>query len=103
MDRSSPSGVEEGPMNILFTAHDLLFEAEVNIGGYYYPATRWEPAEYPEIEILSLRCNGADAGFLLDSVDLAEDIQIAAECAVEKERRAALEELDMDKYLATQD
>jgi len=34
---------------------DWLYSVEYNISGKFYPATREDPAEYPELEIISIK------------------------------------------------
>ena len=80
-------------MYVEFQAIGLSFEATLNLSRGR-SATYYEPAEYPEIEILTLTCEGNEAMFLLDS-KFAEDIHEAAHIAAceeaEQERIDALE------------
>jgi hypothetical protein len=39
---------------------DAIVEIWGEINGKYYPATQWEPAEYPEAEITEISVDGKD-------------------------------------------
>jgi hypothetical protein len=47
-------------------------EIHFSISGQHRPATRWEPAEEPELEIHSVLAHGLDISGLLDSAGLSE-------------------------------
>ena len=49
-----------------------LIDVVFSIHGQYYPATYWEPAEYPEIEINEVRLNDRDIVGELTESELEE-------------------------------
>jgi hypothetical protein len=62
-------------MELSFEIFCLDITAEVQIDGKYSAATLFEPEEWPDLYIESLRCDGKDATFLLNSETLNELIR----------------------------
>ena len=54
---------------------DEVYVAEYNISGQFYPATREEPAEYPELEIRGIKILDDDGKEVELSADEESDIE----------------------------
>ena len=46
---------QNAPSFVEFEIGDHLYAVEYSISGKFYPATREDPAEYPELEIISIK------------------------------------------------
>lgn len=71
-------------MELTFSVLGLVLTAEVDVDGKYHAATYWEPAEFPDMNFVSLTCEGQNASWLFNSETLTEMIEDAAWSALEQ-------------------
>tara|TARA_R110002167_G_scaffold19341_2_gene71506 strand:+ start:2257 stop:2499 length:243 start_codon:yes stop_codon:yes gene_type:complete len=64
-------------LDLLDTGIESAVEVEFNVDGKYYPQTMTDPAEYPELEVISVKWGGDCAEHLLTD---AHDELIAKAC-----------------------
>ena len=61
---------------------DEVYVAEYNISGQFYPATREEPAEYPELEIRGIKILDDEGKEVELSADEESDIEGSIQNAI---------------------
>lgn len=71
-------------MELTFSVLGLVLTAEVDVNGSFREATYWEPAEFPDMNFVSLTCEGQNASWLFNSDTLTEMIEEAAWSALEQ-------------------
>ena len=75
-----------------FHIGDEVYIAEYNISGQFYPATREEPAEYPELEIRGIKILDDEGKEVELSADEESDIEGSIQNAIwdNEDRRGGL-------------
>ena len=64
-------------IDLFDTSYDSTVEVEFNVDGKYYPQTMTDPAEYPELEVISVTYAGECVAHLLLNGEHEEIIEKA--------------------------
>ena len=67
--------------SILHGASELTVEVKYQIFGKHYPATRWQPEEFPDVQVASVAIPGQEwISFDLDKMDEDALIELHGKC-----------------------
>ena len=92
MSRMRPHYRQDASSFEEFHIGDEVYVAEYNISGQFYPATREEPAEYPELEIRGIKILDDEGKEVELSADEESDIEGSIQNAIwdNEDRRGGL-------------
>ena len=92
MSRMRPHYRQDASSFEEFHIGDEVYIAEYNISGQFYPATREEPAEYPELEIRGIKILDDEGKEVELSADEESDIEGSIQNAIwdNEDRRGGL-------------